>query len=298
MVVTVSSKADAAFGQILQAAEQFIEAGEYGKVVIQGNRLMSLASLWSEDRSLVPVAVVMRLAANDIGFASAQDSKLDITQKQECERLLAGLRSLAGSPPVDPGAPWEEFAKFKQAFWSKAKGALEGRAYSPNPELVDTVLKWAASHLGSTAALVNSPRGSPFTGTVNDVDWVVRGFGANPRQAASYGLLCALAWQSEFERWKNSEQSEEEKDSTPGPTEFERLALKAVPLLDPATGDWAEIAAALDGLVALWRADISTYFDFIVYSQNQSSGGPEAEPEEEQRASRRGFRKHRGSRDS
>lgn len=46
----MSSKADAAFGQILQAAEQFIEAGEYEKVVIQGNRLMSLASLWSEDR--------------------------------------------------------------------------------------------------------------------------------------------------------------------------------------------------------------------------------------------------------
>lgn len=163
---------------------------------------------------------------------------------------------------------------------------------------MDTVLKWAASHLALTTSLVNGPRGSPFSGTVNDVDWVVRGFGANPRQAASYGLLCALAWQSEFERWKNSEESEEEKDSTSGPTEFERLAQKAVPLLDPANGDWTEIAAALDGLVALWRADITTYFDFILYTQNQSSEAPEEEREEEQKASRRGFRKQRGSHDS
>jgi hypothetical protein len=296
-MVPVTSKSGAVV-QILQAAEQFLDDGDYEKVLIQGNRLLSVASLWSEDRTLVPVAVVMRLAANDIAFASSQDGKLDLPQKQECERLLTGLRALVESSPVDPGAPWTEFANFKQSFWSKAKGGLEGKAYTYNPEFVDSVLRWSSTHLQSTGNLLRGARGSPFTGTANEVDWVVRGFGANPRQAASYGLLCALSWQSEFERWKRKENP----DSTGGdvgPSEFESLAQSAVPLLDPSVGDWRAIATALDGIIALWRADISTYFDFIVASQNQTTSASEEEPEaDEQKPARRGFRKERGSRGS
>ncbi len=280
-----------AFGEILTAAEQFLDEGDYERVVIQANRLLTVSTLWVKSPMAANVAIALRLAGQDLNIASMPDGKVDITQKQEFERLLGSFRTLTSAGSEDFSAPWTRLATFKAAFWSKSLGALEGRAYSSNSSLVAAVLKWAEVTLKEASGLVSTPRGSPFVGVANEVDWVVRAFGATPKQIADYAILSALAWQSEYERWRNNPGSSRTTSisSTSG---FSSIVERALDLIQSDSERWNEIGQLLSDLGGQWRNDFSIFFDLYAAAQERSQRRSMGAPEESKEG-QRGFRKER-----
>src|SRR5580693_4495526 len=107
---------------ILGAAQQFLDEGEYGKLIVQANRLIIVSSIWSNSVVDSNVAVALRLACQDVATGAGLDGKLDLSQKQDVEKLIGALRGIIQSPSNDPLAPWDQIASFKRAFWSKRLG--------------------------------------------------------------------------------------------------------------------------------------------------------------------------------
>jgi hypothetical protein len=279
-----------AVAEILSAAEQFLDEGEYEKVAIQSNRLLTISAVWAKLPMASNVAVALRLASQDLAIASAADGKVDISQKQEFERLLAGLRSCLDGD--DFSVAWIKLSEFKATFWAKSRGALEGRAYSHNEALVDEVLKWARDSLQKNWELVNAAKGSPFAGVANEVDWVVRAFGANPRQIASYAVVCSLAWQAEYERWKAPIDGTGQRHGPPS-TAFRSIVERSLKVIPPQENQWNELGAVLADIMGMWRSDFSTFFDFFVAQQQQLQRSAVTAPEGEPKSGRKGFRKER-----
>ncbi len=147
-----------AFHEILAAAAQFLDEGEYERVIIQANRLLTVSSLWFRSPKAATVAVGLRIAGQDLAVASTPDGKLDIGQKQSFEQLLSGYRDCLRSEPADMSQPWTHLEAFKSAFWGKIRGDVEGRSYSPNEPVIEEALKWAKSALQSNFTLIRGPK--------------------------------------------------------------------------------------------------------------------------------------------
>lgn len=285
------------FGQILGAAEQFLDEGEYERVVIQSNRLLTVGALFSRDPDVASVAIALRLAGQDLALASAEDAKLDIGQKQLFERLLSGFReylaTAKGRTGRDPSQPWTLFAAFKSGFWAKSRGEVEGRSYTPNEQAIDEILKWAKESLGRNWELTKTNRGAPFLGVANEVDWAVRAFNASPRQFASYALISTLAWESEYLRWAHSAETRPAQES-PTIRAFEVAFRSALDLIHPAAGGWSDVNALLADLGGMWRSDFITFFDLFVREQERIHRIAAARSESSPKPHRKGFRKDRG----
>jgi hypothetical protein len=280
--------------EILSAAEQFLDEGEYGKVAIQSNRLLTVSAVWAKLPMASNVGIALRLASQDLGIASMTDGKLDISQKQDFERLLGGLRACLDG--TDYSAPWVKLSEFKAAFWAKTRGSLEGRAYTRNEKLVAEVLKWAEKALGTNRDLVDGPRGSPFAGVANEVDWVIRSFGGTPRQTASYALICALAWQAEYERWKRTQDGSGQ-SRIPSESGFKTIVDRSLKLIDSKGEQWEELGGVLNDIMSIWRSDFSTFFDLYVAQQVQLQRQAGLQPEAEPKTGKKGFRKERTGKD-
>lgn len=283
--------------EILGAAQQFLDEGEYEKVVIQANRLLTVAAVWLKSSVGANVAVALRLAGQDMAIASSIDCKLDISQKQDLERLIAGYTDLVAKESTDSSAPWTLLAHFKQEFWARSRASVEGRTYTQNEQIVSEALRWAHDSLLENLALLHQNRGSPFSGVANEIDWAIRSFGSTPRQTASYAILCSLAWQSEYERWKSSGASTE-KTKQESNSRFEDLAKRLIELVYPTDENWDAISGAIAEISRMWRSDFSTFFDYFVAQQQRPPTESVVQGEEEEKPSRRGFRKSRKGRDS
>ncbi len=252
----------------LDAASQYLDEGNYERLTIQANRMISEAAVWGDSPNLALAGLVLRLATSGAQEVAPPGQLLAYPQKQAVASLLKDLSLFLNKGADNPLAPWEALAKFHSSFWSDLRPKIEGKSYTDNPEFVEEVMVWGLQVVRKSWQLLAKPTGSPLQGVVNEMSRVTKAHGANAHQLAAFGLLQALTWYSEYADWQSRKQDEtvdsEALISVLGPFVERVLAVIDKPSSDE---QYADVAETAFNILRAWRTDFALYYDLYLQQQ-------------------------------
>ena len=257
----------------LAASRQFIESGDYPRINVQANRIMTDASLSEEDPVLALTRLVLRLAWFETSTSlSPKPPKfaLEFPQNKALVALIDALVSIVESDSRPrPKAPcWNAYEQFHRSFWQASRPKVEGRSYTSNKIFVDSAFRWASSRLGEWKGLLGQVRGAPIEGILGELNRIVRGQGADARQLACLGAIHCLSWRREIVNWKLS--------GADGLPNSEGVMKALQPDLEKVAGlyeieddgrFYSELTEVTSRLIRNWRLDFIAYYDLFLAEQ-------------------------------
>ncbi len=168
----------------------------------------------------------------------------------------------------NPLVPWEALAKFHGSFWSDLRPKIEGESYSDNSEFVDEVIGWSLEVVRKSWQLLAKPAGSPLQGVVNEVSRVTKAHGANAHQLATFGLLQALTWYSDYASWQSRKQ-DDTLDSEAFVAILGPFVESVLDVVEKPSGEkqYEEVAKTAFNILRAWRTDFALYYDLYVQQQ-------------------------------
>ncbi len=258
----------------LEAALQYLDEGNYSRLTIQANRLITEATLWGDRQELATVGLVVRLAALDLQPSVASRQLLAYPQKQAAAALLKDLIPLVGKEGWDLSTPWKVLSDFHAGFWSDLRPRLEGKSYTENPEFVSKVVEWALATVRDSWELIAQPTGSPIAGAVNEINRVMKAHGATPRELARYGVLQTLAWHTDYVKWQ-SVGAGGVVDPPRAKELFRPLVERAAAALSLAQDDnrfYGSVADASFEILRAWRSAFAKYYDLYQRQEKERVG--------------------------
>lgn len=252
----------------LDVAFQYLDQGNYERLSIQANRMITEATVFGDRPVLVLAGLVLRQAASLVQQTVPPDQLMDYPQKGATTLLLKDLALFLKDDSPSPVAPWEAAARFHQAFWADLRPKLEGKSYSDNPEFVDEMLRWGLQTIRQSWKLLANPTGSPFQGVVNEISRATKAHGASALQLAVFGLIQSLTWYSEYAIWQARK--------TDGSVDGEKLVSVLSPFVEaaldalgPPSGDemFTRVADTAFNVLRAWRTDFAVYYDLFLQQQ-------------------------------
>lgn len=254
--------------QHLQGASQFVELGQYRRITIQANRMITDAALWAENPNLVLPGLVLRLSAIDLEswMVSPRDS-VELPQKNAAIRLLANLNGCING--TDSKKPWEIYADFYKEFWGATRSRTEGRAYTASPEFVTEAFNWHFTRLNEWAGDIGKDRGMPLDGIVNELSRITKTHGCTVPQLASHGVLQVLLWWCQYVVWRSTDREGNAKQASI--QEIVRPRIDEVYAVYGLSEDsfYDKLSHTCKGLLMEWRSDFIRYYDFYLHQESR-----------------------------
>ena len=254
--------------QHLAGASQFAELGQYRRITIQANRMITDASLWSRNPNLVLPGLVLRLSAIDLEsrMVSPRDS-VELPLKKAVTKLLASLNECIDGN--DSKKPWEVYAEFYKEFWDAARSRTEGRAYTGNREFVTAVFDWHFARLTEWAGDIGKERGMPLEGIVSELSRVTRAHGCTVRQLASLGILQVLLWWSQYVVWRSMDREGKTDQAAVRETVSPRVGevVAAYGLSEEVF--YGRLSHACKEFLTEWRSDFVRYYDLHLHQESR-----------------------------
>lgn len=277
--------------ELAETAQHFLDEGEFEKVAFLANRAITMSSLWGGRPVDTCAGVALRIAAQDLTVANSLDRKLDISQKQAFRKLIEENRKLFATESPDYRGPWESLSSFKVSFWDTMRGETEGKDFTPNPAFVGVILSWAVDTVSKKWSLMKGPKGSPFLGVLNELEWAIRAHRVDASQMGKYALIQALAWTSEYVRWKTRPSAVPPDNAEL--TKYDGLVQKALAVLSQDKGFEEPLANIVHEAMNHWRTDFDVYFDLFMAGQKERSPEGSEEEQEDEEEPRHGFRRYK-----
>lgn len=257
----------------LKASKQYIESGDYPRVNVQANRIMSDASICREDSSMETLGLVLRLAWFEVGRAIVPRPPkftLEFPQKQALLGLIDDLMRIAGSVNgADSCAEsWISYDKFYSAFWNASRDKAEGRAYSEHPDFSKQVWDWALVKFNEWKDLTRQVRGSPIPGILNELNRISCAHGSDARRHATSGTLQCLCWWHHIILWKYTDK-EGKRDNEAAANEIMPYLNRIIAMSKITEDDafYAEASDLCSVIVRGWRDYFIQYYDLFLATE-------------------------------
>jgi hypothetical protein len=264
----------------LAVSNQFLEEGNYQRILVQANRTITESTIFSDIPALAAVGLVFRLAALQVQPTAISGELLAYPQKKAFTSLVAALDNFIANSDRDPKVPWVILEEFHNNYWADLRSRVEGKAYSKNPEFVEEVVGWAVTTLHDSWGLVSEPIGLPIAGLVIELDRVMKAHGATARQLANLGVLQSLSWYTDYARYQ-SRTKDGGIDSDKLKGLMDPLIQGITPLLMSA-GDEATffsgVASFAHAILRSWRTDFAKFYDLYLRQEKERSVGLQLVP--------------------
>lgn len=258
----------------LNGAIYYIDEGKYSNVSIQANRMITEATLWSDETNLVLLGFALRLAHIEFEAGRSQNNgNVIISQKNAFLEFSKSLGNLLKSEePIAAEAVWKQYHAFYFSFWSAHRINVDGKWYQPKPEFVDLVFTWAIDRMDDWSETVGEIRGNPIDGLMNEVERVVRTHGVTIRQLVALGMLQSISWRIEYAIWKTLGRDgfpdEEKVTATLLPSVKELVRIGRLPNEPEFISSSSQF---IKEMMTTWRTDFVRYYDLFTYRQEQIS---------------------------
>ncbi|MCX6651182.1 MAG: hypothetical protein NT131_05965 [Methanomassiliicoccales archaeon] len=256
----------------INSARKFAEDGNYYRITIQANRILSDAALFGENKEYVTIGLVLRLASMELEAGKNPESEsLLLPQKNSITKFIDEIRKLLESDlkseRISSNALWNQYSTFFNEFWRLSRSYIDGKPYQSRTEFVDYAVKWSFEKIVEWYSLESEPRGDPFKGIVNEINRIIRSHGANSRQLAMCSAVNTISWLSDYIIWSKIKQDNTvDKDDVK--IEIEKYIQKYTSLFELQETDfYNKIDEYSYVLMKEWRECFIKYYDLYLYQE-------------------------------
>jgi hypothetical protein len=258
----------------LEASTQFIDSGDYPRLTVQANRMITDATLWGFEKNLVLPGLILRLASMDIAVVMSPkppNFAIEFPENRAVLELIKEIKDLLASPNSDEidSRYWKAYETYYATFWESARRRIEGRIYTINSPLVDEAFKWNFNKMKEWKNLLIEIRGAPVQGIVNELNRIMHAHGANARQLACHGAAQTFLWWYSIISWKYSDNS--------GNVNYENVKDQISSIVEKISQSYGirendlfrEITEISHSLLTEWRSNLISYYDYHAIEQKQ-----------------------------